>query len=96
MESHCRRSLTPHAPVFLSYIAAGMTNLMFEGQAETALKQAKLLLKDRVFRIDVETKSGEFSLDDASTDKIKADELGRGEAVKKANRTALLTKLISA
>jgi len=75
----------------------GMINLMFEGQAETALKQAKLLLKDRVFRIDVMTKPGEFSLDDASSDKIdRLMNLGRGEAVKKVNLDSVKQRFLSA
>jgi patatin-like phospholipase/acyl hydrolase len=74
----------------------GMIDLMFEGQAETALKQAKLLLKDRVFRIDVTTRPGEFSLDDASPEKIdRLINLGRGEAVKKANLDAVMPRFLS-
>jgi len=74
----------------------GMINLMFEAQAETALKQAKLLLDDRVFRIDVMTKPGEFSLDDASSDKIdNLMSLGRSEAVKKANLDAVKQRFFS-
>ncbi|MDO9058724.1 MAG: CBASS cGAMP-activated phospholipase [Bradyrhizobium sp.] len=75
----------------------GMINLMFEAQAETALKQAKLLLNDRVVRIDVMTKPGEFSLDDASPDKIdRLMSLGRGEAVKKANLDTMKQRFFSA
>jgi patatin-like phospholipase/acyl hydrolase len=74
----------------------GMINLMFEGQAEAALKQAKLLLNDRVFRIDVVTKPGEFSLDDAEPDKIDwLINLGRGEAVKKANLDTVVSRFFS-
>jgi uncharacterized protein len=74
----------------------GMINLMFEAQAETALKQAKLLLNDRVLRIDVMTKPGEFSLDDASPDKIdRLMNLGRGEAVKKENLAAAKQRFLS-
>lgn len=62
----------------------GMINLMFEAQVETAFKQAKLLLNDRVFRVDVMTKPGEFALDDARPDKIdQLMNLGRAEALKK-------------
>ena len=75
----------------------GMINLMFEAQAETSIKQAKLLLDDRVFRIDVMTKPGDFSLDDASPDKIdQLIGLGRGEAVKKANLEAVRKKFFFA
>jgi hypothetical protein len=61
-----------------------MINLMFEAQAEAAFEEAKLLLKNRVFRIDVVTKPGEFSLDKATPDKIAhLINLGRGEGVKR-------------
>jgi uncharacterized protein len=74
---------------------AGMINLMFEAQAEAALKQANLLLNDRVFRIDVVTKPGEFSLDDASPQKIeRLMSLGRGEGVKKANLEAVSKRFL--
>lgn len=75
----------------------GMINLMFEAQAQTAFAQAKLLLDGRVFRIDAMTKPGEFSLDDASADKIeRLMNLGRGEAVKKANLDAVKQRFFSA
>jgi hypothetical protein len=52
-------------------LAAGSSKKSVEKLIDDAkLKQAKLLLKDRVFRIDVVTKPGEFSLDDASRDTI--------------------------
>lgn len=74
----------------------GMINLMFEGQAEAALKQAKLLLYDRVLRINVTTKPGEFSLDDASIDKIdRLMNLGRSEAVKRENLEAAKRRFFS-
>jgi uncharacterized protein len=74
----------------------GMINLMFEAQAETAIVQARLLLKDRVLRINVTTKPGEFSLDDASPEKIEQlMSLGRGEAVKKANLDAVKQRFLS-
>jgi len=74
----------------------GMINLMFEAQAQTAFAQAKLLLDDRVFRIDVMTKPGEYSLDDASPEKIdRLMNLGRGEAVKKANLDAVKQRFFS-
>jgi uncharacterized protein len=75
----------------------GMINLMFEAQAETAFKQARLLLKKRVFRIDASTEPGEFSLDDARPEKIaQLMSLGRDEAVKKENRDAVKTRFVSA
>jgi patatin-like phospholipase/acyl hydrolase len=73
----------------------GMIDLMFEAQAETALAQAKLLLDDRLLRIDVTTKPGEFTLDDASTDKInQLINLGRGVAVEKAKLDAVKTRFL--
>ena len=75
----------------------GMINLMFEAQAETAFKQAKLLLDDRVLRLDVMTPPGEFSLDDASADKIdRLMALGHGVAVEKANLQAVKQRFFSA
>ena len=65
---------------------AGLVELMFEGQMEAALAQAKLLLNGRLHRINVTVKAGEFSLDDARPEKIqRLINLGRGEAVKKEN-----------
>jgi uncharacterized protein len=73
----------------------GMINLMFEAQAETALVQAKLLLDDRVLRINVTTKPGEYTLDDASAEKIdQLINLGHGEAVKKANLDAVKARFL--
>ena len=75
----------------------GMINLMFEAQAEAALEQAKLLLKDRVLRIDALTKPGEFSLDEATPDKIaRLMNLGRGETVKKEILQAVKTRFVVA
>jgi uncharacterized protein len=74
----------------------GMINLMFEAQAEAALEQARLLLKDRLFRIDVVTKPGEFSLDEATPDKIaQLMNLGRGEAVKRETLEALKARFVT-
>lgn len=73
----------------------GMIDLMFEAQAEAALVQARLLLDDRVLRINVTTKPGEYTLDDASADKIdQLINLGRGEAVKKANLDAVKARFL--
>jgi len=73
----------------------GMINLMFEAQAEAALVQARLLLDNRVLRINVTTKPGEYTLDDASADKIdQLIGLGRGEAVKKANLDAVKARFL--
>ena len=73
----------------------GMINLMFEAQAEAALEQAKLLLKDRVLRIDALRAS--FSLDEATPDKIAGlMNLGRGETVKKEILQAVKTRFVVA
>jgi uncharacterized protein len=75
----------------------GMINLMFEAQAEAAFEQAKLLLNDRIFRINVMTKPGEFSLDEATPDKIdRLMNLGRGEAVKRENLEAVKKRFVAA
>jgi uncharacterized protein len=74
----------------------GMINLMFEAQAEAALKEARLLLKDRVLRIDVITKPGEFSLDKATPDKIDdLINLGRGEAVRRETSDAVKARFVT-
>jgi uncharacterized protein len=73
----------------------GMIDLMFEAQAEAALVQAKLLLDNRVLRINVTTKPGEYTLDDASAAKIdQLINLGRSEAVKKANLEAVKARFL--
>jgi patatin-like phospholipase/acyl hydrolase len=75
----------------------GMINVMFEAQAEAASEEAKLLSNGRLFRIDVITKPGEFSLDDATPDKIaQLINLGRGEAVKRETLDAVKTRFVAA
>jgi len=74
----------------------GMIDLMFEAQAQTATAQANLLLKKSVLRIDVSTLPGQFSLDDATADKIgELIDLGWGEAVKKANLDVMKARFLS-
>jgi uncharacterized protein len=74
----------------------GMINLMFEAQAQTAIAQANLLLKNRVLRIDALSQPGQYSLDDASPEKIdQLINLGRGEAVKKANLDAVKARFLA-
>jgi hypothetical protein len=69
---------------------------MFEGQMEASLAQAKLLLNGRLHRINVTTKTGEFSLDDARPEKIQQlINLGRGEAVKKENLEIVKTRFLN-
>ena len=74
----------------------GLVELMFEGQMEAALAQAKLLLNGRVHRINFVAKEGEYSLDDARPKKIEQlVNLGRGEAVKKANLDAVKARFLN-
>jgi uncharacterized protein len=73
-----------------------MIDLMFMAQAETALQQARLLLADRVLRINAITQPGQFSLDDASPDKIgQLINLGRAEAIQKATLAAVKGRFVS-
>jgi patatin-like phospholipase/acyl hydrolase len=75
---------------------AGLVELMFEGQMEAALAQATLLLNGRLHRINVTTKAGEFSLDDARPEKIRRlINLGRGEAVKKENLDTVKARFLN-
>ena len=65
----------------------GMVDLMFQGQMEAALAQAKLLLGGRLHRLNATVPGGTYSLDDAQPEKIEQlVVLGRGEAVKAENR----------
>jgi uncharacterized protein len=74
----------------------GMINLMFEAQAEAALQQARLLLKDRLLRINVVAKPGEYTLDKATPEKIaQLVHLGRGEAVAKDTLDAIKTRFVA-
>ncbi len=64
----------------------GLVNLMFEGQMEAALSQAKLLIDKRLHRINTTVRAGEFSLDDASPEKIRQLIIrGRAEGTKLEN-----------
>jgi patatin-like phospholipase/acyl hydrolase len=75
---------------------AGLVELMFEGQMEAALAQAKLLLGGRLHRIDVVAREGEFALDDARAEKIRRlVNLGRGEAVKKENLEVVKARFLN-
>jgi hypothetical protein len=76
--------------------SAGLVDLMFEGQMEAALAQAKLLLDGRLHRIDVVAREGEFALDDARADKIRQlINRGRSEAVKKVNLEAVKARFLN-
>lgn len=79
-------NIAEHADSGVARWNAGLVELMFEGQSEAALAQATLLLNKRLHRINVVAKEGEFSLDDARSEKIQwLVNLGRSEAVKKEN-----------
>jgi uncharacterized protein len=75
---------------------AGLLELMFEGQMEAALAQARILVGNRLHRLNVVTKAGEYSLDDARPEKIaQLVALGRGEAVKKENLDAVRARFLN-
>lgn len=61
----------------------GMVDLMFQGQAEAALAQTRLMLQGRLHRLDAAVPGGTYSLDDARPEVIEQlASLGRAEAVK--------------
>ena len=65
---------------------AGLVNLMFEAQVESAVAQASLLTKGRLHRINKTAGAGDYSLDDARPEKIhQLINHGRAAAVMKAN-----------
>jgi patatin-like phospholipase/acyl hydrolase len=65
---------------------AGLINLMFEAQVQADVAQAKVLVGGRMHRINHMAPAGQFSLDNATPEKIEElVSLGRGEAVKKEN-----------
>lgn len=75
---------------------AGLIELLFEAQVQATLAQTGLLLHGRLHRIDFTARPGEFTLDDARPEKIEQlINLGRGEAVKKANRDAVMTRFLN-
>lgn len=75
---------------------AGLIDLMFNAQVEAARAQASLLLKGRLHRIDIVAAPGQFSLDNASPEKIEQlIQLGRGEAVKKANLDIVRSRFLN-
>lgn len=74
----------------------GLIDLMFNVQVEAARAQANLLLKGRLHRIDIVASPGQFSLDNASPAKIEhLIQLGRGEAVKKANLDVVRSRFLN-
>lgn len=79
-------NIARHADSGIAQWNAGLVELMFEAQVQTAVAQAGLLLGGRLHRINVTAREGEFSLDKADVETIRRlVTLGRGEAVKKAN-----------
>jgi hypothetical protein len=77
-------------------VDAGLVELMFAGQMEASLAQAKLLLNGRLHRINATVSEGQFSLDDARVEKIKQlVNLGRSVAVKKENFDTVKTRFLN-
>lgn len=74
----------------------GLVSVMFEGQVEAAVAQAKLLTNGRLHRINSIVSAGDFSLDDARPAKIqRLMNLGRSEAVKKANLDVVQSRFLN-
>ena len=74
----------------------GLINLTLNGQVEAAVAQASLLLKGRLHRINAMTNEGEFTLDNATPEKIEQlIQLGRGEGVKKANLDVVRSRFLN-
>jgi len=89
-------NIARHARSGLVQWNAGLVELMFEGQMEAALAQAKLLLNGRLHRINVVTREGEFALDDARPERIqRLINLGRGEAVKKEHLDTVKARFLN-
>lgn len=89
-------NIAKHAESGIAQWNAGLVEVMFEGQVEASLAQAKLLLEGRLHRINVTAKEGEFTLDDARPEKIQhLINLGRGEAVKKENLEVVKARFLN-
>jgi patatin-like phospholipase/acyl hydrolase len=89
-------NIAKHAEYGIAQWNAGLVEVMFESQMEADLAQAKLLLDGRMHRINVTSKAGEFSLDDARPEKIqRLINLGRGEAVKRENIDVIKTRFLN-
>jgi uncharacterized protein len=74
----------------------GLVELMFEGQVESALAQAKLLLNGRLHRLDVTAKDGNFSLDDARANKLQSlVSLGRTAATERENHEPVQQRFLN-
>lgn len=79
-------NIAQHRNAGIAQWNAGLVELMFSSQMDAAQAQAKLLLNDRLHRINVSAKEGEFSLDGSNPEKIQQlINLGRGEALKRKN-----------
>ena len=89
-------NIAQHVDSGIAQWNAGLIDLMFNAQVEAARAQANLLLKGRLHRIDIVASSGQFSLDNASPEKIEQlIQLGRGEAVKKANLDVVRSRFLN-
>ena len=89
-------NIAQHVDSGIAQWNAGLVDLMFNGQVEAACAQAGLLLKGRLHRIDIVASPGQFSLDNATPEKIEhLIQLGRGEAVKKANLDVVRARFLN-
>jgi hypothetical protein len=89
-------SIAQHANSGIAQWNAGLINLMFNGQVEAALAQARLLLDGRLHRIDVTVKDGEYSLDDARPAKIdRLINLGDSEGKKVGNKNVVQARFLN-
>ncbi|MBX3684783.1 MAG: patatin-like phospholipase family protein [Rhodocyclaceae bacterium] len=89
-------NIAEHAGSGIAQWNAGLVELMFEAQVQSAVAQAGLLLGGRLHRINVTAREGEFSLDKADVETIRRlVTLGRGEAVKKANLEVVASRFLN-
>jgi uncharacterized protein len=74
----------------------GLVNLMFEGQSEAALAQARLLLDGRLHRVNFTSTAGRFSLDNASEKAIgDLTNLGWKEVEKKEHTEVIYSSFVN-
>src|SRR5712691_7554184 len=89
-------SIAEYAEVSAAEWNLGLVSVMFEAQVEAAVAQASLLTNGRLHRINAVVSAGDFSLDDARPAKIqRLMNLGRGEAVKKANLDVVQSRFLN-
>lgn len=74
----------------------GLVNLMSEAQMEATIKQAGLLIKGRMHRINFQAMAGRFSLDNASTQAIDdLTNIGVNEAQKREHTDIVFTQFVN-